>query len=533
MRKRPEPTKQVFHLDGRGIDSCSEAIEEKMLECGTDRQNRVRIRLSFEESLLRMKSRFGEDQVFFLLIRERFGKVTLQLELEGDIYNPLSKTEGGPEDWSGRLLTAVGLFPLYSYSGGRNILRIVISRKQMHPAIQMALALAAGILAGVLLRMIVPDAVMADFSVRYLKPVYNLWIRILTLLSGPVIFLMVCSSALNSGKIAEEGGSSGRVVRRYFLLSMLAALIAVTASGIFLRIPSVKITMPQLNDVFEQILKVIPGDVITPLMQSNTPQILFIAIVLGNALVTLGPPTDNLKNLIHQANSVGLLLTEAVSRQVPFFTAVLVFMEVAEGSLQTFYGIWLTMIIGVLASVIFIVCAAAFVAYKKKAGLGILLRKLWTPFETVMRTGRMDAGFGQMERICVERIGLEKHFSTVSLPYGLVLYMPVNVIGTLLFTTYAAIRYGTSISAGWFLTAMVLSVVLFVATPPVPGANLLAYIMIFNYLRIPSAALIDAMVFDILFGIFAAAANQILLQLELIMQADKIGLLSKEVLRKP
>ena len=45
-----------------------------------------------------------------------------------------------------------------------------------------------------------------------------------------------------------------------------------------------------------------------------------------------------------------------------------------------------------------------------------------------------------------------------------------------------------------------LSVVLFVATPPVPGANLLAYIMIFAELHIPSLALIDAMIFDILFG---------------------------------
>ncbi|MBQ1331378.1 MAG: hypothetical protein IIY36_00485, partial [Lachnospiraceae bacterium] len=110
--------------------------------------------------------------------------------------------------------------------------------------------------------------------------------------------------------------------------------------------------------------------------------------------------------------------------------------------------------------------------------------------------------------------------------------MPVNVIGTLMFTMYSAAKYSLAISPGWLIIAVVLSVVLFVATPPVPGANLLAYIIIFGQLGIPGKALIDAMIFDILFGIFASAANQTVLQMDLIIQADKIGLLDLKKLRK-
>ena len=40
------------------------------------------------------------------------------------------------------------------------------------------------------------------------------------------------------------------------------------------------------------------------------------------------------------------------------------------------------------------------------------------------------------------------------------------------------------------------------------------------------------MIFDILFGIFASAANQTVLQMDLIIQADKIGLLDLKKLRK-
>ena len=132
----------------------------------------------------------------------------------------------------------------------------------------------------------------------------------------------------------------------------------------------------------------------------------------------------------------------------------------------------------------------------------------------------------------MDSLGVEKHFAEKSLTYALVLYMPANVIGTILFTVFAAVRYDVGISVRWVVYAVVLSIVLFIATPPVPGANLLAYIMIFEQLGIPSAAFIDAVVFEILFGIFAGAINRVLDELDLVLQADRIGLLDREMLKR-
>ena len=45
-------------------------------------------------------------------------------------------------------------------------------------------------------------------------------------------------------------------------------------------------------------------------------------------------------------------------------------------------------------------------------------------------------------------------------------------------------------------------------------------------------ALINAMVFDIIFGIFANGGNQVLLQMDLIQTSDKLGLLNKKLLHR-
>lgn len=181
---------------------------------------------------------------------------------------------------------------------------------------------------------------------------------------------------------------------------------------------------------------------------------------------------------------------------------------------------------------LFIGVLVTYVSVKMEVSPGILVRKLWEPFSRTLRTGSLEETYGLSEQVCNKDLGIEKNYLSVTLPQGLVLYLPINVIGTLALTVYAASRFEITVTIVWFVVAMVLAVILFVATPPVPGANLLAYIAIFAQLGIASQTLIDAMVFDIIFGIFAAAANLAMLQLDLVIQADVLGLLDKDRMKK-
>ena len=530
----PIACNETFPLNASGIELCSERIDELLTLLGVERQNRIRIRFSLEESMLRLRERFGEKETFTLKAGgSRFRRPFLQIEMEGDVFNPLSKTATQLEDWSGSLLTAVGLSPLYSYSRGKNTLRLNLPRNSLNAALKMLIALLIGIVTGLTLRSGLSEAAQLGLVESFLMPLYDFWVRMLTVLSGPVIFLMVCTSVLNTRTIEEEGGSSRRVFLRYFLLSMMAALLAVFASELFSGVPLLDSRLGiDASEYWQTLLKLMPDNVVSPLMQSNTPQLLLLAFLLGGGISALGERAVGLDRLVRQGEAVGLLMTESVSRCVPVFAAILICMEIISNNLLTFSGLWGVLVLAVLISAAAILAIAAYVSKSKGVRLRVLLRKLWPAFSTEVRTGSLDVGYGNMERDIVERLGIERHFATVSLPYGLVLLMPVNVVGTLMFTVFAAMRYQVEISVGWLLIAMVLSVVLFVATPPVPGANLLAYIMIFAQLHIPSTALIDAMIFDIIFGIFASAANQSLVQMELILQADKLGLLNRKILIK-
>ena len=91
---------------------------------------------------------------------------------------------------------------------------------------------------------------------------------------------------------------------------------------------------------------------------------------------------------------------------------------------------------------------------------------------------------------------------------------------------------GAEVSPFWLVMAVLLTVTLQAASPPVTGIGLLSYAVIFAQLGIPEDALTTAMAVDILFGFVTAPLNQAMLQMELVLEADRSGVLDRSVLEK-
>ena len=534
MRRRLDEFSKQYTLNGKGIDNLSETINQQLKKIEMEQRNRLRIRLSFEESLLRMRDRFGEDAQVTLTMGNSINRSFMMITLEGELFNPLSKREVNLEDWSGTLLTAVGLYPQYSYERGKNVLRLNLPVRKVNPAVILLIAIAVGILLGLGIQMLCSDAQMTTITDVILEPLYNLWIRILSVLSGPVIFFMVITTVLNTGGIEEEGGSSRKVISRYFLLSGLVGVVAIIVCMLISRTEVVlgQTLGVSISQYLDKLFHIVPSDAFEPILNANTPQILLFAFVLGQGLNIIGSKVEGLRSIIKQMNMVGLLMTDWVSRCVPYIAGGLICYEILWHQTNLLTHLWFVLLLSLAVAFVCIAAAVIIVAGEKQVAVSVLVKKILPDFLTAVKSGGLDEGYGETEAGCIHKLGIERHYTQISLTQGLVLYMPINVIGTLILTIYAAVQFDVSISVAWLVIAWMLSVVMFVATPPVPGANLLAYIMIFDLLGVPDMVLIDAMIFEVLFGIFASAGNQTMLQMDMIMQSDSIGLLDRDQLKK-
>ncbi len=526
--------KKTFLLRGRDIDACSAFLEEALNSSGVERQNMLRIRLTIEELLLRFREQFGEDHPFQISLNWRLGNPNVSVELEGVNFNPLVKQEEDQEDWNSSVLNTLGIRPQFYYSGNRNIIRIGIPTQKMNPILRLAIALVIALGVGLLVKSFLPEA-SVTIPGSWLSPVFDLWTRGLNLISGPVIFFMVVTTVLGLKRLSVKGASSKLIVGRYFLISGAIAAFIVLIASLIQRVtvasqPLNNVTVAEAVDFF---FRFVPADIISPFIEANTPQLIFMALMLGIMLNILRGQVPNLIRITNQINTVCLLMAEWISYLVPVFTCLLLGIEIIEGQLNLFLSLWRPLALSIVLTAVVLLFSVVRLSLTKHVPVKVLLSKMKRPFLTALRRGSISASYGETEYSCTRQLGIDRDFTEVSLSNGIVLYMPISILGTLVFFVWVASMYQVHVTWGWYAIAALFAAILMEAAPPVPGVSLLVFMVIFKMLNIPEVALIPAMVFDILFGIVSAAANQMLLQVEMVNQANRMGLLNRDILNTP
>ena len=525
--------RKSFILNGESIEGISEEIDGFLSMTGTERQNRIRIRFTAEDALLRIWEYFGDPVMVKVTAGIKFGRPSIRIMHEGEAFNPFSKTKGAYDDWTGGLLASAGLTPDYSYSHGFNNIKITLGRKQINPVITILITIVFGLVIGNVALFALSDADRLFVTQSILVPVYDLWNNILFSVAAPGMFIIVMSTMLDTREIDEQGGDARRITGRYFASMLLMGVITLVSAAALNdeAFVSEAMTRDKVAEIIHAVFSVIPQNLMEPFRDFNTTQLILMGIIFAYAAMAVGTQADGVTSLIRQLNLLCAQLAEWIAGLMPVFTVFLIARLVLEDNAGLLLGILVIIPFAAVVSLAVMMLFLLYAGRRTDAPPEILIKKLWPSFALTLKTGQVSESYALAESCCCRELGIQKIFTQRCMPLGLVLYMPASMAGMMAFVIYAAVRGGIPITPLWMLTAIVFALILLVAAPPIPGVNLLSYIVIMGQLGIDNSYIIAAMIFDIIFNMFASAANQTMLQLDLVLQADRVGLLNREVLR--
>ena len=94
-------------------------------------------------------------------------------------------------------------------------------------------------------------------------------------------------------------------------------------------------------------------------------------------------------------------------------------------------------------------------------------------------------------------------------------------------------NFNIPISPEWLLNALIISTILAIATPPVPGGAITGYAILFMQLGIPVEALTIAVSLDVLIDFIITGTDVSALQAELIDLSSSTNMLNEKILHKP
>jgi len=525
-------SKTEYLLTNASVDEIAEKTSEFLGTLNTEPKNLLRLRLLVEEILLDWQEHFSEQAKCQVRIGKRFRQPFIQLELEGESYNPLDKNTEEFGSYRNRLLANMGLSPLFSYEGGRNKISFKLKKAKANPLLSLAVAILMGLLIGSA-GLWVSDTLRIAVLDSILTPIYDTFFNLLGTIAGPMVFLSVAWGIYGIGDTATFGRIGKRMIIHFVSVVFLICIVCVLLSMAFFSLNLVwqSSGTSQLSSLFQMVLGFIPTDIVTPFQDGNSLQIILLGASIGVALLILGKQTEVVALTIEQINYVVQFLMEIISTLVPSFVFIVLVQMIWSGTLDVVLSAWKPLLV-FLAVVVIIAAAMVLVAaHRGRTSPLLILKKSLPTFIIGMTTASSVATFGTCANICEKKLGVSNHITSFGVPLGIVMFPPATAMYFIIICIYAAEIYQVECSVVWFILAIFSAVVLAIAAPPIPGGTLTCYTIMFTQLGLPTEALVVALALDVLCDFVATGMNMFCLQMELVIQSKRMGLLDESVLR--
>ena len=533
--KLPLPKqREEVALDEGGIDVLSQLLAEGLERAGVNRKDIIRLRLAVEEILGLWKSAAENEMVCTFRCGTRLGRMYLEITAPGRRLDPDEMAEDEDSKMlCSNLLAQAGLAPVYSYQDGINRLALYPPRPQtISPLLQLLLAILGAVAVGAVLLAL--PAYVRETAVGVVNPLFSALMGILQTLASPMIFLSVCWGILNIGDVHMLGRIGKLVLLRF--LGAVFLLTAVTAACLVWAFwPEGGATSMGENaaaQIYSMILGIIPTNVVTPFLEGNSLQIIFMAVCAGLVLLVLREKASALRVLLEQVNTAVQFMMETVSRYISLFVFVSLLSLMLSDALSNLGGVVKGLLLGMVACVVWPILYALWASVRLKVSFPVVARKQLPTYLIALSTASSSAALSTNLETCERRLGISGRMVHFAVPLGQVVFKTGGAVGFFVLALGLAEFYGVAMPLPWVFTGVITSVLLAIAAPPVPGGSLTCYTVLLTQLGIPSQAVGLAVAGNVLLDFFMTSCGISCLQSELMLSANKLGMLDRERLKK-
>lgn len=517
-------------LSPSAIDKCSEKVSEYVSSLGFSGKEAKRYAITVEEILLNTVENGGCEN-FKLSTGRRFFRNCITLEIFGKQQNIFHKKETG-SILGDSILKNLGLSPEYSYSENVNTYVFRIKKKTVNPFISLGIAIVSAFILGFAGKTFLSAGTINDILNNLLSPLHNAFLNMLGCIAGPMIFLSVAWGIYGIGDAATLKRVGKRLLTGYistvYIITFIFTLICLPVFNLKISIGSSRTS--ELSSVFNMILGIIPKNIFSPFTEGNTLQIIFLAVVIGIAMLFLGKKTTAVARAVEQINLIVQYLIELISKLVPYFIFIVILDLIWSDSVSTIAGVGRFFLTGVLCIVASGIGVLIVASIRMKVNPLLLAKKGLPTMIIALTTASSAAAFGTNMNACRKGYGISDTISSFGIPLGIVAHKPSTAINYVVAALFFAYNYNIEISASWLIMLIFSVGILAVSTPPIPGGSMTTYTVLFAQLGIPAEAIALALACDALFDFIDTGFDQFTLPLTILPQAGKLGMVDRKIL---
>ncbi len=193
---------------------------------------------------------------------------------------------------------------------------------------------------------------------------------------------------------------------------------------------------------------------------------------------------------------------------------------------------WKPLVLAACLCVVLLVGYILVVCQKYKARPSLLIHKMIPSFLIALTTSSSAIALPTSMEINETKLGIEPSFSRTASPIATILFAGGFSLVYVLAGAFLAEYYGLAVDVSWWIILWFVSSLLAMSTPPVAGGMISCLSILLLQMQIPQEGLVIGATLMMFLDYICTATRIPLVHCELILQADRLGLLDEEMLRR-
>ena len=521
---------EQYNFLNNSIELACEETGKFLSKAGVERREVLRIKLTFEEVLLKYREKLGEAANFKVKFIKWLSYIKIEIVVAGEAYDVFAM-DGEEDDIIRGLLAGIGLVPTWNYKKGRNHILFIPKKKPLSGTVKMVLAMGCSVLAGILLNL-VPDGIRLGVNDYVLTPLTDAFMGLISAVSGPLVFLSVLGSICSMGNMETLGKIGSKTIKVILLYMTIIGIFMTFIGSLFYHVELGASGAAGFSQVLDMIYDIVPANLFEPFITGNTLQLIFIAIMVGLAMLVLSSRVSRVFELVEQLSSIVQTIMAVLSSMLPALIFILFTGMISNGKLEAILNSWKSVLIILLLMILYYIVNLFRIAIVQKVSPILLWRKTMSAFMIAVTTASSAAAFTTNVKDANQKLGVDKKLVDFAIPLGQVLFKPAYLamlLGTELGLAQAC---NIPITLPWILIGFITNLLVSFAVPPIPGGAVMGFTVVFTQLGIPIEMMAVAIAINAIPDFPATAIHTSGWQLTLIDVADSLGMLDKETLRK-
>ena len=531
----PMKNKQVvtdYLLDEAGVDHISGVLQTWMAQEKVPERSALRSRLAMESILENLCIHYDRKLVVSAAGKKQIGGRVFTVRYGDAPYNPLEEVgENESYEWTNQILSNIGLMPAWSFRRGRNELSLKLPRNKLRSEAWLVIAFLAAVILG-FLQPALPPALTDVIGNFVLNSVATVFLHLLGTFAGLVVFLSVINGICGAGGAAEFSKRGKLLILRNIIWSFIGAAFCAVCMIPFFRFQTgLAGGESQFGTVLNLVLQIVPSDPVSPFMNGNTLQIVFVSILVGVVIVALGTKAEKVRDLAVQANSVVMEVIEIICKLLPLYIFCSLTVLFWENGISTFASIWKPLLLCAVFSGVMMLFKLLIVNVRCQVSFGKLLRKVFRGFLIGLTTASSAAAYGVIMEENERELGIDPQLSGFGYPIEMILSNSTKAGGFVAIVYFLAEYDGTVVNPMWFVTTWLLITILSFSMPPVTGGTLICLGILLAQCNISASCLGIAGTLALVGDFFMTCTRIVISQMELVLEAKHWGTLDYEKLR--